>query len=177
MNSILQSLFFTSYFRKVGDRLLTSLVDVNSFLAGRVSHSNMERGISKERSFCTPTSFLQSPVQRGSSWQEIRHPNELCWSLTLCAVGTTELTRSFGWDTIDSFMQHDVQEFNRVLCDNLETKMKGTPVEGTINKLFEGIMRMYVKCVNVNYESSRSESFYGRTFAPFPSPCMPIVLW
>jgi ubiquitin carboxyl-terminal hydrolase 7 len=39
-------------------------------------------------------------------------------------VGTTELTKSFGWDSIDSFMQHDVQEFNRVLQDNLEGKMK-----------------------------------------------------
>lgn len=25
---------------------------------------------------------------------------------------------------MDSFMQHDVQELNRVLCDNLEEKMK-----------------------------------------------------
>ncbi|KAG5456866.1 MAG: ubiquitin carboxyl-terminal hydrolase like protein, partial [Olpidium bornovanus] len=40
------------------------------------------------------------------------------------AVGTTELTKSFGWDTLDAFMQHDVQEFNRVLQDNLEGKMK-----------------------------------------------------
>jgi len=36
-------------------------------------------------------------------------------------VGTTELTRSFGWDSIDAFMQHDVHEFNRVLLDELET--------------------------------------------------------
>ena len=34
-------------------------------------------------------------------------------------------------------MQHDIQEFNRVLCDNLETKMKGTPVDGTIANLFQ----------------------------------------
>ena len=40
------------------------------------------------------------------------------------AVGTKELTKSFGWDAMDSFMQHDVQEFNRVLQDNLEEKMK-----------------------------------------------------
>lgn len=39
-------------------------------------------------------------------------------------TGTIELTKSFGWDTLDSFMQHDVQEFNRVLQDNLESKMK-----------------------------------------------------
>lgn len=40
------------------------------------------------------------------------------------SVDTKELTKSFGWDTIDSFLQHDVQELARVLSDNLETKMK-----------------------------------------------------
>ena len=39
-------------------------------------------------------------------------------------TGTTELTKSFGWKSNDSFYQHDVQEFNRVLQDNLESKMK-----------------------------------------------------
>jgi hypothetical protein len=39
-------------------------------------------------------------------------------------AGTTELTKSFGWKSLDSFLQHDVQEFNRVLVDKLESKMK-----------------------------------------------------
>ena len=39
-------------------------------------------------------------------------------------LGTTELTKSFGWKSLDSFLQHDVQEFNRVLQDKLESKMK-----------------------------------------------------
>ncbi|OWZ22860.1 hypothetical protein PHMEG_0002352 [Phytophthora megakarya] len=42
------------------------------------------------------------------------------------AVSTKELTRSFGWSAIDSFMQHDVQELYRILCDRLEEKMKHT---------------------------------------------------
>lgn len=42
------------------------------------------------------------------------------------AVDTKELTKSFGWDTIDSFLQHDVQELARVLIDNLEKKMEKT---------------------------------------------------
>ena len=29
-------------------------------------------------------------------------------------VGTKKLTKSFGWETLDSFMQHDVQEFLRL---------------------------------------------------------------
>lgn len=77
-------------------------------------------------------------------------------------IGTNELTRSFGWKSLDSFMQHDVQEFNRVLQDKLEVKMKGTPAEGAITKLFLGKMKSYIKCVDVNYESSRTEDFYGK---------------
>lgn len=76
-------------------------------------------------------------------------------------VSTTELTRSFGWTSLDSFLQHDVQEFNRVLQDKLEIKMKGTPADGAIKNLFSGKMKSYIKCINVEYESSRSEDFYG----------------
>ncbi|XP_064631404.1 ubiquitin carboxyl-terminal hydrolase 7-like isoform X2 [Lineus longissimus] len=75
-------------------------------------------------------------------------------------VGTKKLTKSFGWETLDSFMQHDVQELCRVLLDNMESKMKGTCVEGTIPKLFEGKMLSYIKCKQVDYMSSRQEPFY-----------------
>ena len=54
------------------------------------------------------------------------------------SVGTKQLTKSFGWDAIDAFTQHDVQELDRVLCDNLEEKMKGTPVEKEVPRLFRG---------------------------------------
>ncbi|KAI9493559.1 hypothetical protein BDB00DRAFT_883062 [Zychaea mexicana] len=75
-------------------------------------------------------------------------------------IGTTELTKSFGWDSLEAFRQHDVQEFNRVLQDRLEEKMKGTPADGAISKLFRGKMKSYIKCVNVEYESSRVEDYY-----------------
>lgn len=93
-------------------------------------------------------------------------------------VGTKKLTKSFGWETLDSFMQHDVQEFLRVLLDKLESKMKKTCVEGTIPKLvydfviflssnfllhlrlFEGKMISYIRCKNVDYKSTRTESYY-----------------
>lgn len=76
------------------------------------------------------------------------------------AVGTKELTKSFGWDAYDSFTQHDVQEMNRVLCDKLEEKMKGTIVEGAIEKLFRGKLKNYIACINVEYQSTRMEPFY-----------------
>lgn len=74
-------------------------------------------------------------------------------------VSTKDLTKSFGWDSMDAFQQHDIQELNRILCDRLEEKMKGTRVEGTINKLFEGHFSNYIECINVNYKSTRTESF------------------
>ncbi|KAM0792135.1 hypothetical protein ACM66B_004835 [Microbotryomycetes sp. NB124-2] len=75
-------------------------------------------------------------------------------------VGTTELTKSFGWKGFDSFLQHDVQEFNRVLQDKLEEKMKGTSVDGEVKRLFSGTTKMFIKCMNIDFESARSEPFY-----------------
>ena len=54
----------------------------------------------------------------------------------IVVAGTTELTKSFGWTSLDSFLQHDVQEFNRVLQDKLESKMKVYTLH-----VFEGIGR------------------------------------
>ncbi|KAH3867833.1 hypothetical protein DPMN_030970 [Dreissena polymorpha] len=76
------------------------------------------------------------------------------------AVGTKKLTKSFGWETLDTFMQHDVQELCRVLLENMESKMKNTLVDGTIPKLFEGKMLSYIKCKHVNYCSQKEEAFY-----------------
>lgn len=75
------------------------------------------------------------------------------------AAGTTELTKSFGWDSLESFRQHDVQELNRKLQENLEAKMKGTEVDGVLEELFMGKYKSYIRCVNVDYESSRVEPY------------------
>ena len=79
------------------------------------------------------------------------------------APTTKELTRSFGWSDYESFKQHDVQELNRVLMDNLENKMKNTPVqqaEGYIENLFTGQMENFIRCINVPFKSTRPEVFY-----------------
>ncbi|KAK9449666.1 uncharacterized protein V1518DRAFT_414322 [Limtongia smithiae] len=124
MNSLLQSLYFTTAFRKAVYEIPTE----ND----------------------TPTSSVPLALQRVFyHLQNSQTP-----------VGTLELTRSFGWDTMDAFTQHDVQEFNRVLMDNLEGKMKGTKVEKALAELFVGQMKSYVKCINVDFESSRSEDFW-----------------
>ena len=38
---------------------------------------------------------------------------------------------------------------------------QGTVVEGTIQKLFEGHHMNYIECINVDFKSTRKESFYG----------------
>ncbi|KAK9465799.1 hypothetical protein V1512DRAFT_265394 [Lipomyces arxii] len=124
MNSLLQSLYFTKYFRKAVYQIPTE-------------HDE-------------PSSSVPLALQRVFyQLQTSKLP-----------VGTLELTRSFGWDTTDAFTQHDVQELNRVLMDNLEGKMKGTKVQGALNELFVGQMKSFVKCINVDFESSRSEDFW-----------------
>ncbi|KAJ3038550.1 hypothetical protein HDV00_000555 [Rhizophlyctis rosea] len=87
-------------------------------------------------------------------------------------IDPRELTKVFSWDSL---------EFKRALQDNLEGKMKvgrnamshrivpnlkpyifkqGTKAEGAITQLFVGKMKSYIKCINVDYESSRVEDYY-----------------
>jgi ubiquitin carboxyl-terminal hydrolase 7 len=105
-------------------------------------------------------------------------------------VSTIGLTQSFGWDSFESFVQHDAQEFERILLEGLEKKMKEVEktktlgggdtsndimqVDGAsgaskstpgslfddLKRLFCGRMESYVKCVNVNYESRRGEEYW-----------------
>jgi len=76
------------------------------------------------------------------------------------AVSTNELTTSFGWESRQVFEQQDVQELSRVLMDRMESRMKGTDAEKTLPELFVGQMKTYIKCMNVDYESSRKEDFW-----------------
>jgi ubiquitin carboxyl-terminal hydrolase 7 len=73
---------------------------------------------------------------------------------------TNDLTASFGWDLHESFTQHDVQEFLRVLMDDLEEKMKGTSKGNEIDRLFGGRVKKVIRCLNVPFQSSRSETVY-----------------
>lgn len=80
--------------------------------------------------------------------------------LSPVAATTDDLIKSFGWTGADAFYQHDVQEFVRILLSKLEDKMKKTPLDGQIAELFSGKISRYVKCVNVDYESTHDEEFY-----------------
>lgn len=76
------------------------------------------------------------------------------------AVGTNELTKSFGWETRHIFEQQDVQELSRKLMERMEEKMKGTKAENVLPQMFSGKIKTYISCINVDYESSRIEDFW-----------------
>lgn len=45
--------------------------------------------------------------------------------------------------------------------------VQGTVVEGTIQQLFEGHHMNYIECINVDYKSTRKESFYGTLYLDY----------
>ncbi|GAB0088457.1 Ubiquitin carboxyl-terminal hydrolase [Sergentomyia squamirostris] len=75
------------------------------------------------------------------------------------AIETTDLTRSFGWDSTEAWQQHDIQELCRVMFDALEQKFKNTQQADLINRLYQGKMIDYVKCLECGTEKSREDTF------------------
>ncbi|XP_040166058.1 ubiquitin carboxyl-terminal hydrolase 47 [Anopheles arabiensis] len=75
------------------------------------------------------------------------------------AVETTDLTRSFGWDSAEGWQQHDIQELCRVMFDALEHKFKRTEEADLINRLYQGHMIDYVRCLECNTEKQREDKF------------------
>nr|CCA14923.1 ubiquitinspecific protease putative [Albugo laibachii Nc14] len=157
----------------------TTLPEPSTCSAG-VTHLHLETsliGLKNQGATCYINSLLQTlyhllafrhvvyeiPTQKEDTTDSVTLALQRVFYRLQCktkAVSTKELTRSFGWSQIDAFMQHDVQELYRILCDRLEEKMSRTIVEGSIRKLFGGTVRSYVRCVDVDYESFRDESFY-----------------
>lgn len=105
MNSILQTLFFTNKLRKV---------TLNISLSRNLIQAVYEMPTINDEA----DNNVALAMQR--VFYDLQHSDR--------PVGTKKLTKSFGWDSLETFMQHDVQELCRVLLDNLETKMKGIEV-------------------------------------------------
>uniref|UniRef100_A0A8C1C6J1 Ubiquitin carboxyl-terminal hydrolase 47 n=1 Tax=Cyprinus carpio carpio TaxID=630221 RepID=A0A8C1C6J1_CYPCA len=75
------------------------------------------------------------------------------------AIETTDVTRSFGWDSSEAWQQHDVQELCRVMFDALEQKWKQTEQADLINQLYQGKLKDYVRCLECGYESWRIDTY------------------
>lgn len=105
-----------------------------------------------------PTETEQDKVNSASAWALQR----LFYRLQAdpVAVSTQELTQSFGWESRQIFEQQDVQELSRILMEKLESRMKGTEAENALPNMFVGKMKTYLRCINVEYESSRIEDFW-----------------
>uniref|UniRef100_A0A6B2KX25 Ubiquitin carboxyl-terminal hydrolase 47 n=1 Tax=Arcella intermedia TaxID=1963864 RepID=A0A6B2KX25_9EUKA len=75
------------------------------------------------------------------------------------SVKTKSLTKSFGWEQSEAFVQQDVQELCRLLLDSLDMALKGTELSGFIHQLYQGTIKDYVRCTQCGYESSRQDEF------------------
>jgi len=148
MNCLIQTLFHIQRFREIVYSIESPEADAQANQAAPVSDGEGAEGaaLADDRPALPLLMALQNLFYRLQTSDQ--------------PVSCRELMQSFGWDTADAFMQHDAQELNRLLCDRLEEAMKGTPMDGAIKKLFEGEMENYIECIDVDYKSTRSETFY-----------------
>jgi ubiquitin carboxyl-terminal hydrolase 7 len=81
---------------------------MNSLLQTLYFTNQLRRAVYK-----MPTESDDSTKSVALALQRVFHELQFCDK----PVGTKKLTKSFGWETLDSFMQHDVQEFLRVMTN------------------------------------------------------------
>jgi ubiquitin carboxyl-terminal hydrolase 7 len=146
MNSLLQSLYHVPALQRAVYKMPTE----QETSVKRHRTASQHPAVITRQDYCNTPESVALALQR--VFYHLQHSSK--------SVGTKQLTKSFGWDALDAFTQHDVQELDRVLCDNLEEKMKGTPVEKEVPRLFCGKLKNFVKCINVNFSSERTEDFY-----------------
>ena len=105
---------------------------------------------------------FQIPTEKENSRSIVLSLQRLFYDLIYnhSPASTKNLINSFGWSQEQIQIQHDVQEFNVLLSEVMEEKMKKTPVEGTFSRLFEGKYLNYIKCINIDFHSEKMEKFY-----------------
>lgn len=143
LNSLLQSLYFTNAFRKVSD--------------------SVQSGADESTVTDKAQAIYEIPTEHDEGMQNSAYTlQRLFYQLQTSeqAVSTSELTKSFGWETRHIFEQQDVQELSRKLMERMEEKMKGTKAENVLPEMFSGKIKTYISCINVDYESSRIEDFW-----------------
>jgi ubiquitin carboxyl-terminal hydrolase 7 len=128
LNSLIQSLYFTTAFRRAVYQMPT---DINE----------------------SARTLGNSPYALQRLFLQLQTSDTM--------VYTTELTQSFGWTNDLIYVhQQDVQELERLLMEKLEKKMKGSEIERCLPEMFMGKMKTTISCINVDYQSSRTEEFW-----------------
>jgi hypothetical protein len=75
------------------------------------------------------------------------------------AVSTGKLTRSFGWDGDQAFVQNDVHECMSVLMDALQTETFGSHVQDFIKSMHSGRMEHHTTCLGCHAVSIRPDEY------------------
>eukprot|EP00658_Telonema_sp_P-2_P072299 TRINITY_DN61458_c0_g1_i1.p1 TRINITY_DN61458_c0_g1~~TRINITY_DN61458_c0_g1_i1.p1 ORF type:complete len:262 (+),score=65.83 TRINITY_DN61458_c0_g1_i1:150-935(+) len=122
MNSLLQSLYFTSEFRSM----------VFQFRWNQELHPPKHK--------CIP--------------YQLQHLFARMQLSSRAAVSTKDLTRSFGWEGGQVFVQHDVQELNRVLFEALE--MSQMSEFDSVKQLYTGRIMDVIQDVRYPRAGTRS---------------------
>ena len=155
--------------------ILEMLISKNFFDLQKMQ-LNPFNGIYNEGATCYMNSMLQTlfsiypfkkavfqiPTEKENSRSIVLSLQRLFYDLIYnhSPASTKNLINSFGWSQEQIQIQHDVQEFNVLLSEVMEEKMKKTPVEGTFSRLFEGKYLNYIKCINIDFHSEKMEKFY-----------------
>ena len=147
MNSLLQLLYNITYFKR---EILALKIHRRLFKVSKL-YSLQKLFYEMLHSIETPSTSTHNTVQ---------------------PVSTTPLVSAFGWSNEQLQIQHDVQEFFLLLKEIIDTEIHNNTNNSNSsviseNKhtnafayLFEGKIQTHVKCVNVQYESFKDETFY-----------------
>lgn len=73
------------------------------------------------------------------------------------ALSTKSLTEAFEWSGSDGSVQHDSQEFIRLLFETLDNILHSTDFNGIINNLFRVVNYSYRTCSNCNHTNTSEE--------------------
>jgi len=173
MNALLQVFFHLRGFRRAVYRAsLPSPSDVDGDGHGNGDVNGGVNGDGKGEDANDPSETKKlkgndgTPRSRSSTPKPAAPP--LCFALaktfhclhkSKSPISTKDLTRSFGWDSRDAFVQHDVQELSRVLLEKVEDRFEKTGEKGNVQELFEGEAISFIKCKEVDYASERREKF------------------
>ncbi|CAL8104991.1 unnamed protein product [Orchesella dallaii] len=135
-------------------------------------------GLKNRNMTCYLNSFLQglwfTPEFRNALYNYVYEPGRsnrksLCHPLQKLflqqqfsirdSIETDELIKTFGWEDRETWNQHDIEELCSIFMENLTAEFKGTSLDGIIQALYFGSLDDYVKCLECERVSQRTDDF------------------